>query len=274
MASTCTAWCSTNLELSRPAAVTLDLWQTLIFEVDGSSVSHARREARTQATVRELNRLGVDMDQDTVRDGFKDLSQRITAGHDDGHDAQYEARIADLVEQLAPGLTGRIKSSDLTKISQLVDETFLDSPPNLLPGAREVLRELKDRGLKVGLISNTGLTSPQTYEQWFGDLDILDSFDFLAFSNAQEVAKPARGIFDVTLETLGVDAERTLHVGDNLHTDVGGAGSIGMSTVWVRGGINSPVEPSRDPDYSVDSILELPGIVDQWLPAIDATGRD
>ncbi len=252
------------------AAVTFDLWQTLVFEADGSATSMVRREARSELTVQRLSQLGVELDLSLAIETFNALSNEITAGHDHGHDAPYEDWIKILVDRLAPGLATRIGSTEIVHIGKLVDQTFLDTPPKLLDGTKELLGELRNRGLKIGLISNTGLTSPQTYSEWFGQHGILEGFDFLAFSNGQSVAKPDAEIFEITLANLGVNAKRSLHVGDNMHTDVAGAAAIGMSTVWVRGGTNSPVETTIKPNYTVDSAIELPAIVDEWLASLDS----
>lgn len=244
--------------------ITFDLWQTLIFEVDGYANSKARRTARTERVVSELARNGVDLDRDVVRQAFADLSAEITSGHDHGLDRQFESWVSILIERLVPGFEDRAGKSAVARIAELIDATFVESPPVPLDGSDQVLSELVDAGHKIGLISNTGLTSPQMYRSWFADIGVLDYFDFLGFSNQQEVSKPDARIFMGTLEELGVTPERALHVGDNLHTDIGGAAAVGMSTAWVRGGITSPVELTAQPDYSVDSIIELPEIVEKW----------
>jgi HAD superfamily hydrolase (TIGR01549 family) len=255
---------------SKNAAVTFDLWQTLVFEADGTSTSMVRRESRSELMVQRLSQLGVELELSAAIETFNVLSNEITAGHDHGNDAPYEDWIKILVDKLAPGLAAQISSGEIVNIGKLVDQTFLDTPPKLLEGTKELLGELKNRGLKIGLISNTGLTSPQTYETWFAQRGILKGFDFLAFSNGQSVAKPEPAIFEVTLANLGVKAKRSIHVGDNMHTDVAGAAAVGMSTVWVRGGTNSPVETNIEPNYSVDSVIELPAIVDEWLASLDS----
>ena len=258
---------SSRASASGGLAVTFDLWQTLIFEADGNENSMARRDARTRYLTRELIRLGETVDQGVVRQGFTDLSKEITDGHDYGRDVPYERWISILVERLVPGLEQRVGAEEILEIGRLVDQTFLEAPPLLLEGTEDVLNELAERGLKIGLISNTGLTSPQMFRRWFRELEIIDNFDHLAFSNEMEVAKPDSRIFETTVRSMQVDAANTLHIGDNIHTDVGGAAAVGMSTVWVRGGTNSPVEKTVEPDYKVDSILEIPSVVDNWMGA-------
>lgn len=249
-------------------AVTFDLWQTLIFEVDGSSKSDIRRKLRTKFSVEELALLGEEVDPEYVDGLFASLSDEITEGHDHGRDAQYDDWIIRLFERISPGVEERIGTDEVVRIGRVIDRTFIEAPPVVIDGANVVLDELIGRGVGIGLVSNTGLTSPELYREWFGQEGLLDKFDFLAFSNEQEVAKPNAAIYETTLAGLNVDANRTLHVGDNLHTDVAGAAAVGMSTVWVRGGIDTPIATEAKPDFSVDSVRELPNIVEQWTGSL------
>ena len=70
-------------------------------------------------------------------------------------------------------------------------------------------------------------------------------------------------MFTHTLEKLGVAPENALHVGDNLHADVGGAKDVGMSAVWIQG--YDDREPRVQPDFTISGLDELPVVVDNWL---------
>lgn len=251
--------------IAEPFGVTLDLWQTLIFEADGSANSGVRRDLRTERTVKGLAEHGIDVDREAVKTQFTKLSVEITSGHDDGVDRHFENWIRLLIGRLVPGAEEKIGLEAIDTIGVEIDRTFVVSPPHFLDGTHEVLRQLRDRGAKVGLISNTGLTSQDIYREWFEDTGVLDLFDTTTFSNEQAVSKPNPAIFEACIEGLGTKSANTLHVGDNMHTDVAGAARLGMSTVWVEGGTNSPVQTDVSPDYSVASILELPEILDRWL---------
>lgn len=48
------------------------------------------------------------------------------------------------------------------------------------------------------------------------------------------VSKPDPKIFHHTLNLLGVEPEEMLHIGDDVHTDVGGAREAKIPCVWVR----------------------------------------
>jgi HAD superfamily hydrolase (TIGR01549 family) len=251
--------------ISGPAAVTFDLWQTLIFEFDGSATSFTRRKIRAEYGERALSEFGETVGRETIERKLAELSREITSGHDQGFDRHYEDWVRLLADRIDRDLPDRIGPAGLRVFAREIDRSFIESPPQLLDGAKEVVNVLSGSGLKIGLISNTGLTSPETYKEWFSQIDLLDNFDYLAFSNGFAAAKPSKKIFDATLAEIGVPPPRALHVGDNMHTDVAGAAAAGMSTVWVRGGIESPVNTSHEPDYTVDSVTELIPVVERWL---------
>lgn len=46
--------------------------------------------------------------------------------------------------------------------------------------------------------------------------------------------KPSPGIFEMALERTGWSRERVIHVGDSLHSDVGGAHAAGIRSGWVK----------------------------------------
>ncbi len=58
-------------------------------------------------------------------------------------------------------------------------------------------------------------------------------FDHVVTSEDVRCYKPARAIFERALADMGVRPERVLHAGDSLHSDVGGAKPLGMTTAWV-----------------------------------------
>ncbi len=250
-------------------AVTFDLWQTLIFEFDGSAISVKRRKLRSEYVAEILAEAGEPVDPADIGPLFLQLSAEITAGHDRGIDSRFDVWVGRLMELIGPGMAARIGAAGLDAVGQVIDRAFIDSPPNLLDGVLELLDLLSDRGIKIGLISNTGLTSPSAYRQWFSQVELLDKFDQISLSNELEIAKPTARIFDVTVGALGVAASSVLHVGDNMHTDVAGAAEAGLATVWVRGGIKSPLKTSHRPDYTVDSVLELMPVIDDWLTTLD-----
>ncbi len=57
--------------------------------------------------------------------------------------------------------------------------------------------------------------------------------DHVVTSEFAQSYKPEPGIFKAALEVTGWRADRVLHVGDSLHSDVGGAHNAGLKAAWV-----------------------------------------
>ena len=60
-------------------------------------------------------------------------------------------------------------------------------------------------------------------------------------SLVKRIGKPFADVYDLALQTLGVDRSRVCMVGDALETDVTGASAAGVQSVWVlKDGIHGP----------------------------------
>jgi HAD superfamily hydrolase (TIGR01509 family) len=90
-------------------------------------------------------------------------------------------------------------------------------------GAAEALAALRERGLKLAVVSNWDCSLPER----LGELELLDSFDAVVTSAEAGAAKPAPRPFWLALERLGAAPERALHIGDEL-ADEQGAAAAGM----------------------------------------------
>ena len=73
------------------------------------------------------------------------------------------------------------------------------------------------------------------------------------------IGKPNKYIFEVTLNTLGVDRKKVLMVGDRVATDIIGARAAGIKSVLVKTGEFKECDLNGDdqPDYIVDSVREI-----------------
>ena len=256
-------------QLSKPAAVTFDLWRTLIFEFGKKENSAQRRELRADYGVAALAEMGESVDRAEFYKVFVDLSDDITAGHDDEKDLHFGEWISLGLSRIDSGLPDRIGIFGVAAVGAAIDKSFIDSPPTLLDGAMEMLDAIAERGLRIGMVTNTGLTSGGTFRDWFADIGLLKRFSHIAYSNEMGTAKPNRLMFDATLRALGVEHKRALHVGDNLYSDVAGAAAIGMSTVWAAGDSRPDPKKTVEPDYTVETVVDLLPVVDNWLERLE-----
>ena len=118
-------------------------------------------------------------------------------------------------------------------------------------------------GLKIGLISNTGMTPGVTFPRYLDQQGMLQYFDALTFSDEVKLAKPSDQIFLMTLRSLNATPVQAVHVGDHVENDVIGAKRCGLKTVWITGFYerDDPLNPESEPDASVVELgLVVPAI--------------
>jgi putative hydrolase of the HAD superfamily len=124
------------------------------------------------------------------------------------------------------------------------------------------LADVRGRGMKIGLVSNTvwpGSLHKEDLER-FG---IIDFFDHLLFSADVGIRKPHPQIFQTALEALKVAPHEAVFVGDRVPEDVAGAMRVGMRGVWKE-------RPDRErladvtPDAQIVHLWELLAWLDSW----------
>ncbi len=73
--------------------------------------------------------------------------------------------------------------------------------------------------------------------------------------------KPDRRIFDLALAVTGWRRDRVIHVGDSLHSDVGGARAAGLTSGWVNRAHRIHDIGTARPDYQFADLLGLAELV-------------
>ena len=106
-----------------------------------------------------------------------------------------------------------------------------------VPGAVEALRELRARGLRLGLISNC---TEEVALVW-DESPFAGLFDVAAFSATAGCMKPDRRIYESVLAELAVPAGEALFVGDGANDELEGARRVGMTPVLVRHNEEGPL---------------------------------
>ena len=118
---------------------------------------------------------------------------------------------------------------------------------------RTMLRDLKDAGVPVGVVTNG-----PTEMQWakVRNTGVADIVDAVVVSEEFGVNKPDPAIFNHALSLIGASASETLFVGDNTEADIGGASGVGMRTAWMSHGRSWEIDSYR-PDYVIDNVWDV-----------------
>lgn len=138
------------------------------------------------------------------------------------------------------------------------------------PEAVETLRGLRERGLRVGVLSNT-LWTREHHESVFARDGLLDLIDGAVYSSEIPYTKPHPAAFHAAAQAIGVDdPSQVVFVGDRPFEDIHGARQAGMRAVLVphsdiphdqRGHVEG------EPDAVVQRLTDLLPLVDRWRGA-------
>ena len=122
----------------------------------------------------------------------------------------------------------------------------------LYEDAEPALDDIRRRGLKIGLLSN----SSRSLEEFVVHHGL--PADAVLTSGAHGKTKPHESIFRAVLDLLDVPAAEAAMVGDTLHDDIEGALAVGMRAVLVdRDGRHPEVEGRLDDLWGLPGALGL-----------------
>jgi putative hydrolase of the HAD superfamily len=130
----------------------------------------------------------------------------------------------------------------------------------ILPGVPQMLQEVRDLGLKIGLLSNA--RNDWAVKEIMNRLGLTSYFDVILTSAALGIRKPRPEPFREMLKLLGVEADEAVMVGNSLEADIAGARPLGIRTIRVKFGDHPdelPLHPEAnvDPDITVSTVQDV-----------------
>jgi putative hydrolase of the HAD superfamily len=140
------------------------------------------------------------------------------------------------------------------------------------PGLRQLLEDLRRCGLKLGLVSNTFIPG-QVLDRHLQRANLLDLLPVRVYSCDVAFRKPHAGIFTAALERAGLEAHRTMFVGDSPAADVAGARHAGMISV-LKSRQAVPPSSKLQPDHHISRLAQLREVLEEYelpLPLGDST---
>ncbi len=132
------------------------------------------------------------------------------------------------------------------------------------PEAREVAAALRERGLKLGLVSNY-CSLPSVVRRHARESELLQLVDESIFSCEVGLRKPHPRIYQTVLERLHVPPEAVVFVGDRLREDVMGPKALGMRAILTHQfRQEDPAQARVPPDAIIARLAELPAVLERW----------
>jgi putative hydrolase of the HAD superfamily len=204
--------------------VTFDVWNTLLVH---NYYDDRVKDARISRTGNALAKAGYGVSREDLLQAYEYTESCLSQLWKQEKDLGLEGHLALFLDGL--GLEPDDRTKDI--IREAYAQALLDFRPAFVDGAPELLASLKDKGYRIGLISNTGRTPGATVKLVLGDYDLLKYFDRTTFSNEVGYIKPNRRIFERALDGLDASPACTVHVGDSMLLDVYGARAAGMRSI-------------------------------------------
>ena len=180
----------------------LDFGGVLTTSVPACAAGFDQREGLPEGTL--LNAIAVDP---VGRLLYADLERGAIT------QAQWNQRTAELI-----GVDG----------SDLLRRVLADLSPE--PAVIEVVKQIRDAGVKVGILSNSlGLEPYDPYEPW--NLD--ENYDEVLISEHYRMRKPDREIYLLMLEKMQLTAQDCVFVDDTAH-NLPPAEDLGITVILAR----------------------------------------
>ena len=168
-----------------------------------------------------------------------------------GHDVPTERIVAEVGkggDQLVPAIVGpegeRTQGEGLRRVhGEAFERIARQRTFHVFPGVRELLAELRRRGLRVALATSSKLEHVSIIERSAG-IDLRSLVDLSVTASEANASKPAPDLVVATLRKLDLPPGRCLFVGDTIY-DVQAARQAGVDCLALLCGGCSSAEALR-----------------------------
>jgi putative hydrolase of the HAD superfamily len=160
----------------------------------------------------------------------------------DGFAALAAAGNAALPEDLAIRLADRFSA-------------YRDEQMFVFPGAHDAIDALKARGVKLALVTNGAADAQRAKVERFA---LTHRFDHIQIEGEHGFGKPEERAYRHAMDALGVTAQQTWMIGDNLEWEVEVPQRLGIYAIWIDVyGDGLPEGSTVKPDRIIRSLTEL-----------------
>jgi putative hydrolase of the HAD superfamily len=239
--------------------------RAIAFDVNGTLVDILTDEGMSEiyrAAGHYLTYQGVDLRRHHVRDlYFHLLKEQQGSSTEEYPEFDAVAIWRRIVEDHITDFTRGLPAEKLAQIPLFLAEMCRGISRRrlrLYPHVREVLDILRQR-LPLAVVTD----AQSAYAR--GELHkvgILEYFDPVVVSGDFGYRKPDRRLFQFALDGLGVSAEHTLFVGNDMHRDIYGAQEAGMTTVLFDSDQGTKKHLDCQADFTITDHRQIVEILD------------
>lgn len=126
----------------------------------------------------------------------------------------------------------------------------------------ETIQKLRDNGIKIGLISNADVIDAM----YWPESPLYNLFNDAVFSYEVKCLKPNSDIYNIAIQRMNVNPEKSVFVGDGGSDELLGARKVGMKTVFTEHlDIKEPNKRNKIMEGSDYHILHFSELTDLFL---------
>ena len=187
--------------------------------------------------------------------------QDVVRALDESYPERFTGALGDVrqtLRTLAARMGVPVRDQQLDEAYRLRQE-IQESGFRLRPEALPVIGQLRDRGLRTGLVSDCTSELPEAWPR----LPVAAVIDAPVFSCVERMRKPDPRLFRAVAARLGTDPAACLYVGDGGGRELTGSSAVGMRAVLLAGPdwhSNRVYDREKDWDgLRISSLTELTG---------------
>lgn len=240
--------------------VTFDLWNTLIYNSPQDNLKY--KNERIDGFHSVLKQTGRNVFREEIEEAYDKSFEIYKPIRDRNEDISTREQVQIILECLGNPEFNDLTEDVLSELEEVLAKAIFSDLPRLIEGSKEILSYLDEKNYRIGLICNTGRTPGRVLREVLKRRNIIQFFRVLTFSDELKIRKPNPEIFLHTLKSLNASPSTSLHIGDELESDILGAKRCGMQAGWISPGRNKlqpDFQPEIKPDFILPTIFSLKG---------------
>ena len=239
--------------------------RAVAFDVNGTLVRILTQDGMEQifrSIAHFLTYQGIDLRRHQVRDlYFQIMKEQQQASPEEYPEFDAVAIWRSIIEAHLTDFTRALPPEELEQTPLVLAQMYRGISRcrlHLYPHVREVLDVLRQHyPLAVVTDAQSAYARGELHK-----VGLLDYFDPIVVSGDHGYRKPDRRLFQFALDGLGVAAEHTLYVGNDMHRDIFGAREVGMTTVMFESDQGTSVHLDCVPDHRITDFRDLLKLLD------------
>jgi len=177
-------------------------------------------------------------------------------------EAEWRLKLAEARHEVVRGGFAALAAAGQTALSmdlaiRLADRftAYRDEEMFVFPGAHDAIDALKQRGVKLALVTNGAADTQRAKVERFA---LTHRFDHIQIEGEHGFGKPDERAYQHAMQALGVTPPETWMIGDNLEWEVEVPQRLGIYAIWIDShGEGLPADTTVKPDRIIRSLTEL-----------------